>query len=159
MPILGIIELPMSNVTFLVDFGSRQGLPGGVNRRGGTASPPVCFSTFWLITVISPCVFDVFRITEFRYRWRERFPLEIYLSQRESRRSIPERQPVFENHTPLVPEARWRIFFAKRKICLQLQRDHFIAAEEILELQEVEILTRPGPDLGQETNPELPSHE
>ena len=103
MPILGIIEPPISDVTFLMNFGSRQGLPGGVNRRGRMTSPPVCFSTFWLITVISPCVFDVFRITGFRYRWRERFPLEIYLSQRESRRSIPERDPVLKNHTPRVP--------------------------------------------------------
>ena len=105
MPILGISEPPISDVTFLMNFGSRQGLPGGANRLGRSTSPAVCFSTFWLITVISPCVFDVFRITGFRYRWRERFPLEIYLSQRESRRSIP----AVEHHTPRVPEARWRI--------------------------------------------------
>ena len=96
MPILGIIEPPISDVTFLMNFGSHQGLPGGAVRRGRVTSPPVCFSTFWLITVISPCVFDVFRITGFRYRWRERFPLEIYLSQRESRRSIPEERPGIE---------------------------------------------------------------
>ena len=109
MPISGTIEPPISDFTFLMNFGSRQGLPGGAYRVGRGTSPAVCFSTFWLITVISPCVFDVFRITGFRYRWRERFPLEIYLSQRESRRSIPERQPVLEHHTPRVPEARWRI--------------------------------------------------
>ena len=28
MPILGIIEPPISDVTFLMNFGSRQGLPG-----------------------------------------------------------------------------------------------------------------------------------
>ena len=93
MPILGISEPPISDVTFLMNFGSRQGLPGGVNRRGGMTSPPLCLATFWLITVISPSVFDVFRFTGFPVPVRERFPLEIYLSQRESRRSIPERQP------------------------------------------------------------------
>ena len=91
---------------FLDGFGVSA---GGVNRRGGGTSPPQCFSTFWLKPAISPCVFDVFRFTGFRCRWRERFPLEIYLSQRESRRSIPVRQPAFENHTPRVPEARWQI--------------------------------------------------
>ena len=101
---------PSSDFTFLMNFGSRQGLPGGAYRVGRSTSPAVCFSTFCLRTVISQCVFDVFRITGFRYRWRERFPLEIYLSQRESRRSIPERQPVVENHTPRVPKARWRIY-------------------------------------------------
>ena len=110
MPILGISEPPISDVTFLMNFGSHQGLPGGTNRRGGTSSPGLCLATFWLITVISPSVFDVFLFTGFPVPVRERFPLEIYLSQRESRRSIPERQPVLENHTPRVPEARWRIY-------------------------------------------------
>ena len=79
---------------------------------GGGVSPGMCFSTFWLITVISPCVFDVFRITGFRYRWRERFPLEIYLSQRESRRSIPEERPGIEE--PHASRARGMVPHASR---------------------------------------------
>ena len=94
MPILGIIVPPISDVTFLVNSGSRQALPGGTNGGGRSTSPPVCFSTFWLKTAISPSVFDVFRFTGFPVPVRERFPLEIYLSQKESRRSIPERQLV-----------------------------------------------------------------
>ena len=96
MPILGIIVPPISDVTFLMNFGSGQALPGGA-YRGGVASPGMCFSTFWLKAAISPSVFDVFRFTGFPVPVRERFPLEIYLSQRESRRSIPERQPEWKN--------------------------------------------------------------
>ena len=93
-------------------FFDEFGIPTGVtNRWGRRASPLQCFSTFWLKPAISPCVFEVFRFSGFRCRWRERFPLEIYLSERESRWSIPVvRQPAFENHTPRVPEARWRIY-------------------------------------------------
>ena len=41
MPILGISEPPISDVTFLMNFGSRQGLPGGTNRVGGYLPAPV----------------------------------------------------------------------------------------------------------------------
>ena len=94
MPILGIIVPPISDVTFFMNFGSHRDLPGGTNVGGRSTSPGLCLSTFWLIIAISPSVFDVFRFTGFPVLVRERFPLEIYLSQRESRRSIPERQPV-----------------------------------------------------------------
>ena len=44
MPILGIIGPPISEVTFLMNFGSRQGLPGGTNRRGWGGVPAGVFS-------------------------------------------------------------------------------------------------------------------
>ena len=43
MPILGIIVPPISDVTFLMNFGSRQGLPGGINRAGGGGVPTGVF--------------------------------------------------------------------------------------------------------------------
>ena len=39
MPILGIIEPPISDVTFLMNFGSRQGLPGGGVPQGAVNLP------------------------------------------------------------------------------------------------------------------------
>ena len=44
MPILGIIVPPISDVTFLMNFGSRQGLPGGAYRGGDDIPAPVFFN-------------------------------------------------------------------------------------------------------------------
>ena len=44
MPILGIIVAAISDVAFLMNFGSRQGLPGGAVRRGGELPAPVFFN-------------------------------------------------------------------------------------------------------------------
>ena len=43
MPILGLSEPPISDVTFLMNFGSRQGLPGGTNVGGGVNIPGCVF--------------------------------------------------------------------------------------------------------------------
>ena len=43
LPILGIIVLPISDVTFLMNFGSRQALPGGHQPMPGGYLPAGVF--------------------------------------------------------------------------------------------------------------------
>ena len=43
MPILGIIEPPISDITFFMNFGSHQGLPGGDQPIGEEYLPGPVF--------------------------------------------------------------------------------------------------------------------
>ena len=43
MPILGIIELPISDFSFSMNFGSHQGLPGGGGSTGEDYLPGLVF--------------------------------------------------------------------------------------------------------------------
>ena len=55
-----------------MDFGIQMG-GGGVHGQG-RGSPPLCFLTFYLKTELTPCVFEVFWISEFPVPVRERLP-------------------------------------------------------------------------------------
>ena len=59
MPILGIIVPPISDVTFLMDFGSRQALPGRVPQGADDLPAPVFFNMKFTIPKV--VYFDVSR--------------------------------------------------------------------------------------------------